>query len=270
MVELRRRAEFVAARAEPYPHPINRTCAWNRPDAKPAVQHRYNSRLASRGRHRFHWTIDPLVNLLAHPAINITIFGALLLALVARLTSRAEPVTDQRIAWLSTGAVLHFLVLSFVLAIDPKPRMFLPQVFIAATVVGVLADRLWTRLPTILLLILIGARAVTSIWDPQPIARLAQPTVEIWMDAAGWRVQLEDYTARALALSPSLERLQPGSPSTMIALSAAKCPAITGAQWQLAERVQLQAAEPRWISWLRDQSLFIGPRPMPELCRYSR
>jgi hypothetical protein len=85
-----------------------------------------------------HWTIQGLVNLLVNTECGITLCAAIAMSIVA-----AKKLDRLQIG-LIIGAALYFGALTYAFAVDPRPRMFLPIIVIAAALVGSLAPKLWT------------------------------------------------------------------------------------------------------------------------------
>ncbi len=151
-----------------------------------------------------HWTVDAFLNLMAHPAASFTLFGALLLvAANARRLGRPE-AGGRTIPLLILAAALYFGALVYALAIDPKPRMFLPVIAVAAIAIGVLAPLAWRRrerlLPAILAVVLTVGGLFGAMQQPdvKPIVRAAG---ELLRGHSG-PVTVERITARLLALEP--------------------------------------------------------------------
>lgn len=84
-----------------------------------------------------HWTVQGLINLLASPECGLTLSGSLIFAALAW-----KQLGRLQIA-LIISAALFFGALTYAFAIDPRPRIFLPIVVIAAALIGSLAGKLW-------------------------------------------------------------------------------------------------------------------------------
>jgi len=84
-----------------------------------------------------HWTVQGLINLLASPESGLTLCAALIFATLAW-----KQLGRLQIA-LIISAALFFGALTYAFAIDPRPRIFLPILVIAATLIGSLAAKLW-------------------------------------------------------------------------------------------------------------------------------
>ncbi len=84
-----------------------------------------------------HWTIQGVVNLLFNVECGITLTAALaLIALGAKRLDRLQ-------IGLIICSALYFGALTYAFAVDPRPRMFLPNVAIAAALIGSLSVELW-------------------------------------------------------------------------------------------------------------------------------
>jgi 4-amino-4-deoxy-L-arabinose transferase-like glycosyltransferase len=90
---------------------------------------------------RVHWTADPILNLLANPAMGILLIAALLLLALRRPSPKAPQ--GRILLWLLGAAILYFGAITYAFAIDPKPRMFLPVAAVAAAIFAVQAVALW-------------------------------------------------------------------------------------------------------------------------------
>jgi hypothetical protein len=214
-----------------------------------------------------HWSIDPVLNLLADPKCGLTLSGALGLALVYRDVWRA----DRLLMRLSGYAALHFLVLAYVLAIDPKPRMFWIEFASAAVVVAVIATRAWRtgrRLLPAALLALILARGLLLSYDRPNPGNMAA-AADAWIARLGpGNIATDEWTQRTLALMPSVAALPVQDEAARryrLFLAERACPAgriVAAQKWARSEWTP--------FAWAREHALFIGPRLEPVLCVIDR
>jgi len=216
---------------------------------------------------RVHWSIDPVLNLLADPKCGLTLAGALGLAIVYRDVWR----TDRLLRLVSGYTALHFVVLTYVLAVDPKPRMFWIEFASAAAVVAVIAARTWKtgrRLLPAALLVLILARGLLLSYDRPNPGNMAA-VADAWIARLGpGNVATDEWTKRTLALTPGVAALpvQGGAARRyQLVLAERACPPghIVAAQtWKRDEWAP--------FAWAREHALFIGPRLEPILCVIDR
>jgi hypothetical protein len=154
-----------------------------------------------------HWTIDPLLNLLASPVIGILLVAALLLLLLSRPSPKEAE--GRAVLWLLGGAILYFGALTYALAIDPKPRMFLPVAAAAAAIAGLQAVRLQRQGRAALAMFGVGlvvVLALVRIVDEQGIAGL-EPEARAWVSEKGEEIAMENHSARHLTLVPGVRDL---------------------------------------------------------------
>lgn len=104
-------------------------------------------RFSGAGPLRLHWAIDPWLNLFANPAYGLNVvLAALGLAWLRRLDRQLDRRPDWRVAAaLAAIVVVNVACTVYVIAADPKPRMFMPATGAAALLLAVVAVALWTR-----------------------------------------------------------------------------------------------------------------------------
>lgn len=214
-----------------------------------------------------HWSIDAVLNLLADPKCGLTLSGALGLALVYRDAWRA----DRLLISLGGYAALHFVVLIYVLAVDPKPRMFWIEFASAAVVIAVITTRAWQtgrRLLPLALLALILARSLLLSYDRPNPGNMAA-AADVWISRLGpGNIATDEWTRRTLALVPGVAALplrDEAARRYRLVLAERACPPgriIAAQTW----------ARDEWapFAWARDHALFIGPRLEPVLCVTDR
>ena len=223
------------------------------------------------------WPLDPLFNLLADPRIGLTLVTAGLLLLFGM--SRKGDVREPLLPLLAGAAAVHFLILVFVLAIDPKPRMFLPQAALTAAIIGVLLPRLWNqghRPVVIAALAMLAMRGIAvnyvtpGIWQAEARARQ-------WAAAATGPLTLEPLTARVLPFPPELRVLPvhggAADRRAVLALVAGSCASRANdyprRDWTLARAEGFARGEPKAMRWLRARRILLEPDPPLSLCLFS-
>lgn len=152
-----------------------------------------------------HWLVDGLLNYLLNPAVAITLVaGLLLLALEWRRAMRRDSALLCAVAI----GVLWFGALTYGFAIDPKPRMFLPTLAVAATLFGVIAPQRWEQSKALIggLFALILMQAAIAGYQRSDLRTLvaAAPTT---IRDAGPGLFADPITARYLALVPAARAL---------------------------------------------------------------
>ena len=152
-----------------------------------------------------HWSIQGLLNLLANPQMGPVLLAVPMLMMLARLhlSWRAAEVR------LALAAATYAAVLIYVLAIDPKARMFLPVAAIAAALVGRLGWRLWQdgeraiAIGVLATVLLFGAIETAKRYDMTVAGPLAGQWARehpgaVAIDARSYRTLTFDATVRSL------------------------------------------------------------------------
>jgi hypothetical protein len=217
-----------------------------------------------------HWTVKGLVNLLVHPGIGHTLLAALmLLGLDARTLRPAEPRT-RVLLFLILGAMAFFGALVFAFAIDPKPRMFLPVLAVAATLFGILAaERLRTGRSMLVwaCLCLLLLKGVFSTLDQMRIAPAGATAAE-WVRADPGNIAVTPLTSSLLAMIPEVSRLTTDEHrrSKLLVVRLTDCREVAGSRrgWKLV-RAQLHDHEPALLRKLRDAGI-LNEEPPVALC----
>jgi hypothetical protein len=167
-----------------------------------------------------HWTVDPLLNLLASPKIGLSLCAALLVVLLGRSGLKGGSAEARALRLLGAGAVAFLLLTAFALSIHPTPRMFLP---LLAAVIAMLALVVNGSRRDLRPLILFGllplmlaqsyvARALT--YDPADVEQLA----ETWLAAEREPVGTDWLTRRHLVLASGVARLSEKAPTAPLQL----------------------------------------------------
>ena len=147
-----------------------------------------------------HWLIDGLLNYLLNPAVAITLVAGLLLLALEWRTIADRRMRQALVAAVAIG-VLWFGALTYGFAIDPKPRMFLPTLAVAAALFGALAPRRWPQSKPLVgglfvLIIMQGAAAAYQRSDLRTLVAAAPKMIR----GAGPDLVVDPVTARYLAL----------------------------------------------------------------------
>ena len=152
-----------------------------------------------------HWSVQGLINLLANPQMGPVLAAVPVLMLLARRHLSRHCVEIR----LALAASAYAAVLIYVLAIDPKARMFLPVAAIAAALVGRLTWRLWhdgeRAIPAGVLatLLLFGAIETAQRFD----MTVAGPMAGRWAREHPGQVAIEDQTRRTLTFDATVRGL---------------------------------------------------------------
>ncbi|MDG5488786.1 glycosyltransferase family 39 protein [Sphingomonas sp. BGYR3] len=225
-----------------------------------------------------HWLIDGLLNFVLHPGVSITLLGGAALALLHPGWLRASGRAECVLRLFAAMAILWFGVLTYGLAVDPKPRMFLPVAATASLFFGILSVRLWPRYRSLTvvigaLILLKGLAAVhdrAGLWDQAAAAPR-------WIEQTPAPLFVEARTARFLALVPAVRALplaDRGQRHGRVLLigergCAAAATAAGFGDWRV-ERSWLQQRQPGGaIGWLRQRHLFVAPPPVYAMCVLS-
>lgn len=169
-----------------------------------------------------HWSVNPLINLVAHPAIGLTLLAATIL--IAAYFSRGivEGRAGRRALLLLGSAALASLILIYVLAIDPKPRMFMPlaaAAALAAAAFGVAAWRARQRLLGGAIGLAVLANAIL-ILGAQPGMGGVEAAAARWIGEADSALSSDETTRRLLALVPAARALPDAGPARPLQLRA--------------------------------------------------
>ncbi|MHA6717946.1 glycosyltransferase family 39 protein [Sphingomonas sp. RS6] len=209
-----------------------------------------------------HWSVDPLLNLLADPKCGLTLCGATALALVRRRDWRR----DRWLPAMAGAALLHFVLLTYVLAIDPKPRMFLPEVAVASATLGVLAVRGWrqSRLLIVALAVLLSARALAMAYD-QPRLADARAVAAAWIAEWGSDALATDaWTRRTITIAPGAQALPLAEAAPMrLRLGIATVPCAGG---RVVREAVIDARDGPLLAMLRAGHILLAPHPPLRLC----
>ena len=166
-----------------------------------------------------HWTIDPILNLLASPAVGPLLIAALLLLGLRRPSPRETQ--GRLLLWLLGGAILWFGAITYAFAIDPKPRMFLPVAAAAAAIFAVQSVGLWHEGRKAIVAALAAILVAMNLFYAAtiPDLRALEPPAEQWVREFGPTLAVDDASRRFLTLVPGVRALPvdpPGAAHYMI------------------------------------------------------
>ena len=175
-----------------------------------------------------HWTAKPLLNLVTHANIGMTMIGALALSILAPRTG-GDPVRRTLFGLLAIagGAALVFI---YVLGIDPKPRMFLPLAASCSAAAGIAGVALWRSgnrlIPVVSAAFLVPPAFLSYLAVPANAS--AERAAAEWLGAVPGSITVDETTRRYLALVPEARAL-PVDAARPLRLSVATeaCPAPT-------------------------------------------
>jgi hypothetical protein len=213
-----------------------------------------------------HWSINPLINLVAHQAIGITLLGALFLTAAYGARGLLDPPARRRAFLFLGAAALASLLLIYVLAIDPKPRMFMPlaaAASITAAALGVAAWRAGQRpLPAVIALA-VAANAIL-ILGVQPSMTGVEAAAGRWIAEANAPLSSDETTRRLLLLVPGARSLPDAAPGSQLQLRASLdgCAAIAGN----AGRIEREYRFGQDDAWFRRALRGPGDATTPALC----
>ncbi|HEX8216752.1 MAG TPA: hypothetical protein VF577_04740, partial [Allosphingosinicella sp.] len=208
-----------------------------------------------------HWTVKPLLNLVTHANIGMTVIGALALSILApRAFAGPGRRTPLDLLAIAGGAALVFI---YALGIDPKPRMFLPLAAACAAAAGIAGVALWRSgsrfIPVATALILLPPAFVSYLAVPANAP--AERAVALWLEAASGSITLDETTRRYLALVPGVRALPVDAARPLrISVSTESC-----ADQTLRSIV---THEQEWapVAALRSRSLGLTPKTGLWLC----
>jgi 4-amino-4-deoxy-L-arabinose transferase-like glycosyltransferase len=209
-----------------------------------------------------HWSIDPLLNLLADPKCGLTLCGAIALALVRR----RDWWRDRGLPAIAGAALLHFVLLTYLLAVDPKPRMFLPEIAVACATLGVLAVRGWreSRLLIVVLGVLMCGRALAMAYE-QPRMAAMRAVAAVWIDEYGAAtLAIDEWARRTITIAPGAQALPliEAAPARL-RLSVGTTPCAGG---RIVRDAVIDRDEAQWVQALRAGNILLAPHPRLRLC----
>jgi hypothetical protein len=171
-----------------------------------------------------HWTVQGIVNLLASPECGFTLISALIFTLLCW-----KKLDRLQIA-LIISAALFFGALTYGFAVDPRGRMFMPIIVVAATLIGGLSSKLWVwpRMLVVLtffsLIAIVGTVKAATRVDYRPDAEKADKLLaaDPYLVTTNARQRLalirQDYPAGGSDLIEIDDRCPPRQRSRWLAL----------------------------------------------------
>jgi 4-amino-4-deoxy-L-arabinose transferase-like glycosyltransferase len=221
-----------------------------------------------------HWTINPIANLLGGLQAGPVFVAALLLAIFA-----GRRVHRQLLPW-AGAAVAIFLALTYGLAVDPKARMFLAPLAVAAMSAAACfcaVPRRWRPVAALPL----AAAVASGLWVTAGIpnlrpAELAAPGV---LARAPGPVAIDVWTRATLTLAPAVAKAPVAGPDApyRFALTLGDCrrglirakdigrPPEVVAEWLSDPRARV-----RPYHWLRHDRVLADTDVAIALCLYKR
>jgi 4-amino-4-deoxy-L-arabinose transferase-like glycosyltransferase len=206
-----------------------------------------------------HWTVKPLLNLLTHANIGMTLIGALALSIAAPKQA-AERRRIFALLAIAGGAALIFI---YALGIDPKPRMFMPLAAAAAAAAGIAGVALWSSggrlIPIVVALFLIPPAFVSFLAVPRNAP--AERATAGWLAAAPGAVTVDETTRRYLALVPAARALPVDADRPLrLTVATEACPA------SALRSVATHDGERGLLAAMRARSLGLTPETGLWLC----
>ena len=254
--------------------PSTELAAWVDTNASPLLNPDYIAGWRAANGIEAHWTLKPIVNLLTHGEIGLTLVAApALLAVTPRSALEATARRGTLLALLGLTAASAF-VFAYALGIDPKPRMFLPLAAASAAIVGAAGVASWREgrrlVPAALAAFFIPAALLCFAGTPG-ISR-AEREAGAWLAELGPLVTVNETARRHLAMVPAARALPVDDPARPLRLAILWEGCTVGAEpgARLLRRASLQAGEWAPIAWLRSNSIGLHPEAGPWLCLMRR
>ena len=172
------------------------------------------------------WPVDPWLNLLASPVLGFWLVAAIGMGFAYKGDGR------RTAGLIVLGAGLVAVLLVYVLAVDPKPRMFLLAAAAGVLVIGK-ATVGFVRLGkgivplAVVALLLVGGPAIIA---RLPDTRAIEVAAREWIAAHQGRIESDARTVGALTLLPEARALPPvgsGKPLRLV-LTSTSCVALVG------------------------------------------
>lgn len=153
------------------------------------------------------WPLDPWLNLVAAPGFR-TLFGLLLVGLLL-YRDRLVPVERSAVKFLLLSAALWAVLLVYGLAVDPRPRMFLPLAAAGALAGASLVVSAWRSgsrpmaAVLVLLHLVLGVRTI----DQHASSEESEARARQWLDAYPTRIEITKGARSYLTLIPAVRDL---------------------------------------------------------------
>ncbi|HEX8363696.1 MAG TPA: glycosyltransferase family 39 protein [Allosphingosinicella sp.] len=221
-----------------------------------------------------HWTVKPLVNLVTHAEIGLTLLAAPLLLAAAPRQALGTAADRRMLLVLLAITAGAGLVFTYALGLDPKPRMFLPLAAVSSAVVGVAAVALWREgrrlVPAATALFFIPSALLCFAGTPG-ISR-AERQAAAWLEAVGPLATTNETARRHLAMVPAARALpvEDEARPYRLAILWEGCTVDGEPGAEVVRRASLQAGEWAPVAWLRARSIGLHPEAGPWLCLTRR
>jgi hypothetical protein len=216
---------------------------------------------------RLYGLLDGGLNLFFDPHVRLPLSAGLLVGLAHLYKSRSSTGI-----YLAGAAALYFVILTYVLAVHPTGRMFLPILCLAACAIGVGADRYRSPraqaiVAALLLAMLVqGATVASQSLDPAPY----EVEAERWVRSHNGGLSIDRTTARIFNLSPVISALPAADAAIQQPVLSLNRPCIERARDAPSTllRSWTHKPEPGLVSTVRAQLGIARPQLM--LCIYRR
>lgn len=224
-----------------------------------------------------HWTVKGLINLAAHPGVFLTFYWTVVLGVVAAFKRRMPAGHARLILWLVAASAVYFALLTYVLAIDPEPRMFVSIIAIMCVILGVCVAAMSNGIFLVLVVAALGTiafRGVTASFDRLDFAPVNARAMAI-EKRSGMGIPVHPVTVKGLALSPDVRMIPIGDATSrrMLVIGAGGCGAVKAwaglPGWTIEREVMTHRRVPAAIDWLRQNKLFVNGVVDPTLCVLS-
>lgn len=222
-----------------------------------------------------HWLVDGLLNYVMHPDVAFTLAAGLSLLALEWRSVVARDRAGRALVFAIALGVLWFGALTYGFAIDPKPRMFLPTLAVAATLFGALAPRRWATSRVLVsgAFILIVANGVIATYKRFDLRAYAAEAPE-FIAAAGPDLVADPLTARFLALVPEARALplfaNRADQRKLLLLGPTSCAIaardINYRGWRPVRKFAERPDDRTQIAWLRSLNVFFSPPVTPVMC----
>ncbi len=208
---------------------------------------------------RLHWIIDPWINLFTNWEC-----GLLLCAALALVAVRHRSVSSHTQV-LAAVALMASLLLVYGLAIDPKPRMFMFAISVAAILIGMFCADQWREGKSKLYVVIMHLIPAVTVF---PVATStnwlrAENIAKQWMAETGFRANVTENSRRRLAMVPGILELPVSTSRPLLTLEFSDC------RKNAARAIDVRNPEPGLMAWLRDKGLLPPSNEILMLCYYK-
>lgn len=225
-----------------------------------------------------HWTVDGLLNYVLSPSVAVTLGAALALLALEWRRLRAGDATARALTCSIILAVVWFGTLTYGLAVDPKPRMFMVPLASASAILAVLLTRRWhtSRLLVATVVALILAKGLIAAVSRTNL-RAPAAAAPAMIAAGGRELAIDPRTAQFLALVPAAVGLPnaigPADRRPVLLLGFGDCERAAREEGYTGWRTLRSFAPPSHdlapLAALRRAGVFVDGSPQPVLCTIS-